>query len=146
VRQHPRPAAPQLGGQFLPGVAEDTGRRLQQPLTTGVPRDADPLEGGDLLDDRPALVDGAEHVGLGDPQVVEEHFVEVMRPHHAPNGAHLDGRIIHRHKENRQTLLFLLAAGGAGQQEAPLRHGGVRGPDLLPADQPAVAVRLGGGA
>ena len=90
------------------------------------------------------MVDLAEHVGLGDPQVVEEHLVEVVRAHHAADGSDLDRRIIHRHKEDRQALLLLLPLVGAREQKAPLRHGRVGRPDLLAADQPAVAVRSRG--
>ena len=85
------------------------GRGGQQPLAAGVAGDADPLEGHHVLHDRPAVVDGAEHVGLGDPQVVEEHLVEVVRAHHAADRPDLDRRIVHRHKEDRQALLLLLA-------------------------------------
>ncbi len=144
VRQHANPPSPQLRGQVVPAVAEHGRCGGKQPFAAGVPGDADPLERHHVLHDRPARVDGAEHVGLGDPQVVEEHLVEVVRTHHAADGPHLDRRIIHRHKEDRQALLLfllhLLPLGGAGEQEAPLRHGGVGRPDLLTADQPAVAV------
>ena len=122
VRQHAHPPCPQLRGQVVPAVAEHRRRGGQQPLAAGVAGDADPLEGHHVLHDRPALVDGAEHVGLGDPQVVEEHLVEVVRAHHAADRPHLDRRIIHRHQEDRQALLLLLAlwrCGRAGSTTAP---------------------------
>ena len=132
IRQQPGAAAvrracgssgPQLGGQVVPAVAEHGRRGGQQPFAAGVAGDADPLEGHHVLDDRPALVDRAEHVGLGDPQVVEEHLVEVVRAHHAADRPHLDRRIIHRHKEDRQALLLLLASfvtcARAGSTTAP---------------------------
>ncbi len=108
VRQHPHPPSAQLRGQVVPAVPENGGRRREQAFAPGIPGDADPLEGHHVLHDRPARVDGSEDVGLGDAQVVEEHLVEVVRPHHAADGPHLDRRIIHRHKEDRQALLFFL--------------------------------------
>ena len=85
------------------------GAAVQQPFAAGVAGDADPLERHHVLHDRPALVDLAEHVGLGDAQVVEEHLVEVVRAHHAADRPDLDRRIIHRHQEDGQALLFFLA-------------------------------------
>ena len=86
VGEHAHPPAPQLRGQVVPAVAEHRRCSGQQPFAAGVPGDADPLERHHVLHDRPALVDRAEHVGLGDPQVVEEHLVEVVRAHHAADG------------------------------------------------------------
>ena len=86
----------------------------------------------------------AEHVGLGDPHVVEEDLVEVVRAEHARDRPHLDAGSVHRHQEDGDALLLLLAPRRAGEQEAPLRHGGVGRPDLLAADAPPVAVPPGG--
>ncbi len=68
----PAPAPGPTAPAARAGRSSQRGRQLgaeraEQALAPGVAGDADPLEGQRLLDDRPPLVDGAEHVGLGRP-------------------------------------------------------------------------------
>ena len=101
---------------------EPTGRRAAAARTvrSGRCRPARTTSTSCTIDQ--PVVDRTEHVGLGDPQVVEEHLVEVVRPHHAADRAHLDRRIRHRHQEDRETLLLLARPwryGRAGSTTAP---------------------------
>ncbi len=51
----------------------------------------------------------------------------------------------HRHQEDRESLLLSLPLRCPGQEKTPLRHGGVRGPDLLAGDEPSVTIAPGRG-
>ena len=78
----------------------------------------------------------ADHVGLGHPDVVEEHLVLhfLARGHH--QRADLDARRGHVDQDERDALLFAFRARRADQGEHPVRLGGVGGPDLAAgADQ-----------
>ncbi|MDF2583940.1 MAG: hypothetical protein K0R33_2583 [Mycobacterium sp.] len=150
VREHPCPPAAQFVGKFGPELAEGFRRQVQQTFAARVAGDADALERQHTLHHRPAVVDGSEHIGIGHPQIVEEHLVEVVGAHHRLDGAHRDRRIRHGHQEYRQAVLFLTGRlvsdlRSTHQQKTPLRHRRVGGPDLLTVDHPAVPVTHRGG-
>jgi hypothetical protein len=140
VEEGADPAGAELLGQCLPGVAEHPRRLGQELLAAGVAGDADPLEGQDLLHHLPATVDGPQDVVVGGAHLVEEDLVQVVRPHHRADRSDLDAGTVHGHQEDGEALLLALLPRGPGQQEAPLGHGGVGGPDLLAGDPPAGAV------
>ncbi|MNE02812.1 hypothetical protein D3C80_952950 [compost metagenome] len=78
--------------------------------------------------------------------MVEEHLVELAGAGQLLDRLHADVRLGHRHQQERQTLVADAARLGARQHEAPVGLVGQRGPDLLPAYQPALAAGIEAGA
>ncbi len=94
--------------------------------------------------DFPAAVERADHIVLGDLHVGEEGLAEWALAADQLDGPGLDaGR---RHVDQHEAdPLVLLRGVRAHQAEAPVGSVGVAGPDLLPVDQPMVALVLAAG-
>ena len=73
--------------------------------------------------------------GLG-AGVVEEHLVELAAAGDLLDRPHLDAGLVHRHQQERQTLVPRRLGIGAGDHEAPVRHVRERGPHLLTVRSP----------
>src|SRR5579875_430170 len=143
--EHAGPTCAQLLGELVPLVAEHDGCGLQEPLAARVPRDSYPLEGEDLLDDLPAAVERPQDIGIAGPQAVDEELVEMMGTQHALDWADFDRGILHRDQEHGDAVLLAFRPCRAREEEAPLRHPRIGGPDLLPADPPTLSVAPGRG-
>ena len=93
--------------------------------------------------DPPPLAHAAQPHRVGDAHVGEEHLVERSAAAHLLDRAHLDPGQVHRDDEGRHALVLGHVDVGAGDQLAPGREQGAGAPDLLPVDDPLVAVTDG---
>ena len=94
--------------------------------------------------DLPALARAADHVGRGDPHLVEEHLVEVGRAGHLAQWSYVDAGTAHVEDEGRDAGRALDRL-GARQQVAVVGPLGPRAPHLLTHDHVGVTVALGSG-
>ena len=92
--------------------------------------DAGTLLGQAGAGDPPALAGSADHVGGGDPHLVEEDLVEVGRPRHLAQRSDVDTGAAHVENEGRDAGRTLDRL-GARQQVAVVGPLGPRAPDLL---------------
>ena len=93
--------------------------------------------------DLPAVVDAADDVVLRAAGVVEEHLAELGRAVGLGDAADLDAGLAHRHEQVRDALVLRRVGIGAGEQEAVVGVVAAGRPDLLPVDDPLVAVEHG---
>ena len=94
----------------------------------------------------PALAFGAEAVGVGHPDVGEEHLVELGLAGDLAQRPDLHTRIGHVAQKVRQSRVLGHVRVGSRDQDRHLRVLGAGRPHLLPIDNPVVAVayRAGG--
>ena len=92
--------------------------------------------------DRPAGADLAQHLVLGDLDVVEEDLGEAGLAVDLGDGAHGDAGRVHGDEEVGQAAVALGLGVGAEDAEAPFGEGAPAGPRLLPVEHPAVAGRV----
>src|SRR5262245_4886085 len=106
-----------------------------------------PLVADDGHRDAPAFAGLADQVVGRDARAVEHHLTELLGDavDHAKR-ALLDPRLTHRHGEGGEALVLRDAGIGAREQEAPVCHVGVAGPDLVAVDHVLAAVTRGAGA
>ena len=84
--------------------------------------------------------DLAEAVVVGDADAVQEHLVELRLAGQLAQRPDLDAGVGHVADEVRQAAVLGLVRVGAGHEDRPAGHVGHRRPDLLPVDDPLVAV------
>ena len=95
--------------------------------------------------DVPAVVDVAEAVRVGHPDVGEEDLVEAGPAGHLAQRADLDARRPHVDDEAGEALVLGQVGVGAGDDLADVAVLGTRRPHLLPVEDPLLAVALGAG-
>jgi hypothetical protein len=91
---------------------------------------------GDVLE---AVVEVADDVIVGDPDVVEEDIVGAFVTH-SPDGPDGDAGMIERHEEQRDAGVLRRLRIGAGPDPVPLGEMGRSGPRLLAVEPPAITV------
>ena len=91
----------------------------------------------------PSLAGRADDVGVGHPRVGEEHLVERGVPVHLAHRAHLDAGLAHVDREVREAAVLRGVPVGAGDEQAVVGVVGAGVPQLLPVDDPLVAVAVG---
>ena len=91
------------------------------------------------LADRPAAVQGADHVVLLDPGVGEEGLAERAVAGDQLDRPGFDAGLVHIDQHEGDALVLLGLGVGAHQAEAPVGVLGAGGPDLLAVDDPVVA-------
>ena len=94
---------------------------------------------------RPAVADAADDVLVGDPRLVHEDLVELALAGDLDQRLGFDALLLHVHQEVGEALVLGGVGVGAGDEHAPLRELGQGRPDLLPGDDPFVAVLDGAG-
>ena len=92
--------------------------------------------------DLPPLPHRAEPLRIGHAHIGEEHLVEVRRARHLVDRPDLDPRRAHVEEEERQPLVLRHVRIGPHDDDAEVRQMRARGPDLLPVDDPVIAVAL----
>ena len=118
------------------------GQQLE-PLGDGrVGEQGEALEVEGLGDVLESLVDLADHVVVGDPDVVEVDLVGALVAH-GPDGLDGDAGVVHGHEEERDAVVLGRLGIGAGPHPVPVGEVGRGGPGLLPVEQPPVAVAGG---
>ena len=90
--------------------------------------------------DLPAVADAADDVLVGDPRLLDEELVELGAAGDLAQRPDLDLVLLHVHEEVGQALVLGRLGVGARDEHAPLRVLRAGGPDLLPGDDPVVAV------
>ena len=147
VRQHADPPAAQLGGQVVPAVAEHGRAPRRAGARTGRTGRC-----------RPARTTCTSCTIDQPSSTVPSTSASVTRRSSKNTSLRWCGPIMQRigrtwiagssigTRKIVRPCCFFSPLRRAGQQEAPLRHGGVGRPDLLAADQPAVAVAPGRGS
>src|SRR5512132_109259 len=93
--------------------------------------------------DSPAAVQVTDHRRLTHTRVREEHLAEEGPPRHLAQRPHLDARLVHLDGEVRDALVLRRIGIGARDEHAEVGGLTSRCPDLLPVDDPFVAVALG---
>ncbi len=91
--------------------------------------------------DRPARTHLAQHLVLGDLDVVEEDLGETGLAVDLGDGTHGDAGRVHGDQEIGQPAMALGVGVGAEDAEAPVGEGAPAGPGLLPVEDPAAVVR-----
>ena len=98
-----------------------------------------------IFGDVPAAIDGADHIGLGHPDVVEEGLAERRLAGDQEDRLGRDPLRGHVEQDEADAVVLLAGRVGAHQAENPVGEIGVGGPDLLAVDDEIVAVALGPG-
>ncbi len=93
----------------------------------------------------PAAVDGADHVRLRDPHIIEESFAERRIARDQQDRLGRDALRGHVEQDETDAVMLLRGRVGAHQAENPVGVVGVGGPDLLAGDEVIVAVAFGAG-
>ena len=88
----------------------------------------------------PAVIDRAEPLRVGNPDVGEIDLIEIRTPAGLLDRPHLDSRTFHVEKEHGETLVLRHIGIGAGQKDTIVGIMRAGGPDLLAVDDPLVAV------
>ena len=135
-------------GSSAARAAVDAGLagQLAQPLeAVGDLRDRAEGEPGALVHQRrdrhrPAVADAADDVGVGDPRLLDEDLVELALAGDLDQRLGLHPGLLHVHQEVGEALVLGGVGVGAGDEHAPLGVLGEGRPDLLPGDDPFVAV------
>ena len=149
-------ARPTAGRAGRAGPGRRPPRRRRRPATTRVQLRGEP----DLLDQRgdaalhaeqphghpPAVALAADHM-LGARAPSKKTSLNSLVPDICRIGrTSIAARLVHRHQQERQSVVAPRARLGPGEHEAPVGLLSERGPDLLPGDAvAAVAVPHGGG-
>ena len=89
---------------------------------------------------RPAVADAADDVRVGDPRLLDEDLVELALAGDLDQRLGFDPLLLHVHQEVGEALVLGGVGVGAGDEHAPLGVLGEGRPDLLPGDDPFVAV------
>ena len=86
----------------------------------------------------PAGTDGAEQIGVGQRDVVEQHLVEVVFAVHLDDGLDGDARGVGGHDELAESRvpMFRVQRAGAGEHHDLMRQVGAAGPHLAAIEQP----------
>ena len=92
--------------------------------------------------DLPSLPDRTQPLRIRHAHIGEEHLVEVRRARHLMDRPDLDARRFHVEEEEGQPLMLRHVRIGAHDDDAEIRQMRAGGPDLLPVDDPVVAVAL----
>ena len=129
------------GDSGRPGCCEELSPRSPDPCTPAISgMVAFEAESGQC--NLPALAFGTETHRVGNPHVVEEHFVERSTATHLLDRTDLDARKIHRNDERCHALVLDDIRVRPGNQFTPRRELGSRAPHLLAIDDPLVTVTL----
>ena len=135
------------GGVPLPALLPDLDRFRHRTAAAPGDRaaDGDPLVHQRRDRDTPSLALAADASRVGHPHVGEEDLVELGLPGDLEERSHLDAERLHVDEERRHPLVLGEVGVRARHNEA--ERGDVRqgGPDLLPVQQPLLAVALGAG-
>ncbi len=110
-------------------------RRVVQHALVEHPADAD----------RPAVVDVADAIGVGDADVGHELLAELLRAVQHLDAVDLDARLVDREHEHREAAVLRHVPVRPGQAQAPVGPPRAGGPDLRAVEHPLVAVADGGG-
>ena len=122
-----------------PGRLDEPGR-LRQADTAAPATDGRPLVHQRGEGHRPAAVHLAEPMGVGDPDVGEEHLVERGTTGHLAQRTDLHTGCVHVDDESGQSAVLGQVGVGAADDLADVGHLGARGPHLLAVEDPLVAV------
>ena len=120
------------------GLLCPAGRAAERAAAAGA--EPGPLVGQRGVGDRPAVVEPAEQVGVGDAHVGHEDLVEQGPTGHLAQRADVDARLVHVDGEVGDALVLRHVGVGAGQQHAEVGDLRARRPHLLAVDDPLVAV------
>ncbi len=90
--------------------------------------------------DVPAVADRTQTIGIGNPDVGEEHLVERRAARHLADRSNADPGRVHREHECGQPAVLGNVEVGAGDQLAPFGEAGAGAPGLLAVDHPRVTV------
>src|SRR5262249_555429 len=97
-------------------------------------------------DDRPPAVDGTDDVRGRDTDLLEEEPVELAPAAELDERAPRHARAPHVDREAAEPAMLGRVGVRADEEEAPVREVRLARPDLLPRDDPGVAVADGGAA
>jgi hypothetical protein len=93
--------------------------------------------------DTPSTVERSHEVRRGDPDVGEEHLVELGVARHLAQRPRFDAWAVHVEQEERDALMAGRVRVGAGHEDAPVADPSARAPHLLTVDDETISVLLG---
>ncbi len=133
---------PRIGGEVLgafgDGLIENTATAIIERRRAQ--RRVRPLVHQRRASDPPAVTRCADEVGHRNASIGEEDLVERRVPIHLQDGAHLDPRLLHREHEVADSFVLGHVPIGSGQQHCVVSVMRTCVPNLLPVQNPVIAI------